>query len=99
MVALSPTTDPLISQLQTMLTNLGYTSKPFNSESELDAYVRNADYQTFTQKICFGINVQSSSGTYQYSLRFNMSQNERRTDGPPPTLDVTLDKGLDLDLY
>lgn len=28
-----------------------------------------------------------------------MSQNEERTDGPAPTLSLTLDKGIDLGLY
>lgn len=82
-----------------MITNLGKTPKLFAAESDLDIYVRDANYQTFAQKICFGITVQSSSGNYQYKLRFNMSQNLQRTDGPPPTLKLTEDKGVDLDLY
>jgi len=38
-------------------------------------------------------------GAYQYSLRFNMSQNRDSSDGPWTTLKLTEDRGIDLTLY
>ena len=50
--------------------------------------------------MCFGITVQSSAGgNYKYQLRFNISLNTARTDGPATTLDLTQDQGIDLGLY
>ncbi len=58
-----------------MITSLGYRALNFSSEGDLESYIRNTNYQN-TSLICFGITVQSStSGNYQYKLRFNMSGN------------------------
>lgn len=82
-----------------MLTGLGYTPQTFASQTAFDAYIRSFDYQTQT-KVCFGIDVSSSTGgTYKYALRFNMTQNRDRTDGPWTTLKLTEDRGIDLQLY
>lgn len=83
-----------------MLTTLGYTPKLFVSESEFESYIRDPAYQTFSQKICFGITVQSSAGgNYQYKLRFNITNRADNTDGPAPTLKLTEEKAIDLPLY
>lgn len=56
-VALSPSTDPIISQLGTKLTSLGYTVQYFPSDTEIDALARSQYYQTNSSYpgICFGV--------------------------------------------
>lgn len=41
----------------------------------------------------------SSSGTYQYRLRFNITDETSKTDGPPTTLKLTQDQAIDLKMY
>jgi hypothetical protein len=43
--------------------------------------------------------VDSSSGTYQYKLRFNISIDTSRTDGPTPIAKITQDQAIDLNIY
>lgn len=49
--------------------------------------------------MCFGIVVDSSTGTYQYKLRFNISNDNSRTDGPRPNDKITKDAAIDLTTY
>ncbi len=61
--------------------------------------MRSQTYSNSSQ-ICFALTVQgSSSNTYKYKLRFNQSTNSATTDGPNPTLKLTQDKGIDLQMY
>lgn len=90
MVGLVPSGDPLVNKLNTMISGYGYTTQIFATQADFDAYIRNANYESQT-KVCFGIDVTSSTlgGAYKYSLRFNISQNRQRTDGPWTTLKLT----------
>jgi hypothetical protein len=71
-VALAPAGDSLVASLQASLTGLGYTTQLFPQDSDLQSYVQDRNY-IFNPKVCFGIVVDSSSGTYQYKLRFNIT--------------------------
>ena len=95
-VGLAPSSDPVINQLNTLISGYGnYYTKLFNTESELEPYIQNQNYSGLPQ-ICFAITVQSSSSNiYQYKIRFNSSTN----DGPDPSLKLTGDKGIDLVTY
>lgn len=89
-MGLAPGSDALVTQLSSMLTGLGYTPRTFSSEADFESYIRDTNYQTFSQKICFGITVQSSAASnYQYKLRFNISNRVENSDGPAPTLKLT----------
>jgi hypothetical protein len=52
-----------------------------------------------TPQICFGIVVDSSSGTYQYKLRFNITLDVTKTEGPIPSAKITEDQSIDLNMY
>jgi hypothetical protein len=95
---LAPQTDPLITRLYTSITSLGYTPQYFTTESDLESYVRSSNYPNNPQ-MCFGIVVDSSTGTYQYKLRFNMTIDQDTTDGPLPTTKLTQDQSIDLKIY
>ena len=99
-VGLAPASDPVVTKLNTLISGYGiYNIKLFNTESDLESYVRDQSYSTNSQ-ICFAITVQgSSSNSYQYKLRFNVSTNPTTTDGPNPSIKLTEDKGIDLDMY
>ena len=82
-----------------MIGGLGYSVYNFSTEADLESYVRSTTYQASSQ-ICFGITVQNSTaGNYQYKLRFNISQNPERSDGPSAEALLTQDKGIDLEMY
>ena len=100
MVGLMPTGDPLVTALDTMITGYGYTTQLYATEADFEAFIRSTTYETGT-KLCFGIAVLSSTlgGNYQYKLRFNISINRQRTDGPATTLDLTEERGIDLTMY
>lgn len=49
--------------------------------------------------MCFGIIIDSSSTPYQYKLRFNISNDASRSDGPNPTTKITQDAAIDLTIY
>lgn len=43
--------------------------------------------------------VDSSAGTYQYKLRFNISSETSQTDGPTTTSKITQDQAIDLKIF
>ena len=88
----------MVVKLNTLLTNVGYTPMIFSSQTAFEDYIRATDYSSNTQ-ICFGITVQSSSsGSYLYSLRFEMTT-DSTTDGPWTTLALSQDQAIDYTLY
>jgi hypothetical protein len=97
-VGLAPSSDVLAASLYTQLTTGGYTVKNFTSESSLESYVRDLNYASNPQ-ICFAIVIDSSTGNYQYKLRFNISVVATRSDGPSTSLKTTEDQAIDLTMY
>jgi hypothetical protein len=66
---------PLLSQVQTTLSEFGYVVKMFGSDDELNQYIRDPLYGTDSNhyQICFGITLVSDSPNYSYKLRYNIS--------------------------
>lgn len=91
MVALSPSTDPIVTQLGSRLTSLGYTVQYFNSDSEIDALARSRLYRTNSSYpgICFGVSmVTNNNHEYVYNLRYNISTSN--SEGPDTKAKPTL---------
>ena len=99
-MGLVPTGNALVTRLNTMVTGLGYTTVQYATESAMEDHIRAEGYATSTDKICFAVVVDSSSGgNYDYKLRFNISNNPDNSDGPATNDDLVFDQAVDLDLY
>ena len=95
-----PTGNNLVSRIDTLVTALGYSTITYASESALDEHIRSEGYSTTTDKICFAVVVDSSSGSnYNYKLRFNITTNPDNSDGPATNDQLTFDQAVDLELY
>ena len=81
-----------------LITTAGLTPQYFTAESDMENYVRDQSYSTATQ-ICFALVVDSSSSSYQYKLRFNVTQITDTSDGPSTSHKLTNDQAIDLILY
>ena len=83
MVALSNPSDPITLYLNQSLAQLGYITRLFNSNEDIDRIVRSSSYgkNPSNPYICFAISIDSSEGTYRYRLRYNISDS-LDTEGP-----------------
>lgn len=98
-IGLAPQANTMITTyVAPLLATAGLTPLYFAAETDLENYVRDQSYST-QSKICFALVVDSSSSSYQYKLRFNVSQNADNSDGPSTSLKLTLDQSIDLTLY
>jgi hypothetical protein len=99
-VGLAPTGNPLVTTLNSRLTDLGYTVEEFANDLAIASRVRSFEYGVTFGKFCFGVTVAEATagGAYRYKLHFNQSI-RGTTDGPATTLNLILDQALDVGLY
>lgn len=92
MIALSPTNDSIVMELETYFkkirTKNSNMKEPqtdvqiFDSNQDINDYMRADDYEDY-KPVCFAININNSSS---YSLRFEMYGNPYKTPLPNPSL-------------
>ena len=78
-VALAPSGNNIITELESQLTGLGFTTETFDSNSDIQAEVEDLDYGKSRKYFCFGIVFENEGPDYKYKLRFNITREAPNT--------------------
>jgi len=83
-IALAPTGDNIVNQLDSTFRSLYYDTIIFDSMDAMDSYTTSNDYTQNGKNLCFGIVMSKNNidNTYEYYLRFNLSQQFGNKDIP-----------------
>lgn len=82
--------DRINEKLERVFTNSTTSTRIYASDDEIDTITRDPDYGTEKYpRFCFGITFVEGAPNYEYKLRFNITINRRRSEGPSTQDDIT----------